>query len=132
MCRLILSSDMSIQHDVFDNTIDHFSAEEEEIRTAAAFAAGECKLIAFRMAFANSKQGNIAIGNLHLFLPAILKVAEQDSSKRLLSLHALKEVGHGNSSRVGNLLKMLFTGRNALLSRTIGTCCGCYLDPSFP
>ncbi|KAG9310349.1 armadillo-type protein [Chiua virens] len=67
--------DMSIQHDVFDSAIEHFSAEAEEIRTAAAFAAG-----------------NIAIGNLHLFLPAILRIAEQDPSKRLLSLHALKEV----------------------------------------
>ncbi|KAG8220729.1 armadillo-type protein [Butyriboletus roseoflavus] len=83
--------DMSIQHDVFDNAIDHFSAEEEEIRTAAAFAAG-----------------NIAIGNLHLFLPAILKVAEQDPSKRLLSLHALKEVvthcSHGQLEPVADAI----------------------------
>lgn len=41
----MLRSDMSIQHDVFDNAIDHFSAEEEEIRTAAAFAAGKCNAI---------------------------------------------------------------------------------------
>ena len=36
--------------------------------------------------------GNIAIGNLHQFLPAILRVAESDPHKKLLSLHALKEV----------------------------------------
>lgn len=35
--------------------------------------------------------GNIAIGNLHQFLPAIVKIAESDPKKRLLSLHALKE-----------------------------------------
>jgi len=36
--------------------------------------------------------GNIAIGNLHQFLPVILRVAESDPHKKLLSLHALKEV----------------------------------------
>jgi cullin-associated NEDD8-dissociated protein 1 len=46
MRHLTLLSDMSIQHGVFDNAIDHFSAEEEEIRTAAAFAAGECNIVA--------------------------------------------------------------------------------------
>lgn len=51
MHHLILLSDMSIQHDVFDNAIDHFSAEEEEIRTAAAFAAGERNIFAVRRSF---------------------------------------------------------------------------------
>jgi hypothetical protein len=37
-------------------------------------------------------KGNIAIGNLHQFLPAILKLVQSDAKKRLLSLHALKEV----------------------------------------
>jgi hypothetical protein len=32
--------DMSPQNDVFTNAIEHFAAEQEEIRTAAAFAAG--------------------------------------------------------------------------------------------
>lgn len=45
------------------------------MRAAAAFAAG-----------------NIAIGNLHQFLPAIVKMVESDPKRRLLSLHALKEV----------------------------------------
>jgi cullin-associated NEDD8-dissociated protein 1 len=31
---------MSPQNDVFNNAIEHFAAEQEEIRTAAAFAAG--------------------------------------------------------------------------------------------
>lgn len=41
-----------------------------------------------------SMVGNIAIGNLHQFLPAILTLVQSDPKKRLLSLHALKEVGH--------------------------------------
>jgi cullin-associated NEDD8-dissociated protein 1 len=31
---------MSPQSEVFTNAIEHFAAEQEEIRTAAAFAAG--------------------------------------------------------------------------------------------
>ena len=38
--------------------------------------------------------GNIAIGNLQQFLPAIVKMVENDPKKRLLALHAAKEV-HG-------------------------------------
>jgi len=47
----------------------------EEMRAAAAFAAG-----------------NIAVGNLHRFLPAIVNMVEVDPRKRLLALHAAKEV----------------------------------------
>lgn len=68
-------SDMSPQHDIFNQAIERFTAEQEEVRTAAAFAAG-----------------NIAVGNLHHFLPVIVKMVETDQAKRLLSLHALKEV----------------------------------------
>lgn len=39
------------------------------------------------------RSGNIAIGNLHLFLPTIVKLVQNDADKRLLALHALKEVG---------------------------------------
>lgn len=39
-----------------------------------------------------SSLGNIAIGNLHQFLPVIVKLVEKDPKKRLLALHALKEV----------------------------------------
>jgi hypothetical protein len=31
---------MSLQGDIFSNAIDHFAAEQEEMRAAAAFAAG--------------------------------------------------------------------------------------------
>jgi cullin-associated NEDD8-dissociated protein 1 len=36
--------------------------------------------------------GNIAIGNLPQFLPVLVKMVQNDSEKRLLSLHSLKEV----------------------------------------
>lgn len=34
-------SDMSPQHDVFANAIENFTAEQEDVKNAAAFAAGE-------------------------------------------------------------------------------------------
>jgi len=85
---------MSPQSDVFTNAIEHFAAEQEEIRTAAAFCRGcvlSYTLHHVHILIALYK-GNIAIGNLHQFLPAILKLVQSDAKKRLLSLHALKEV----------------------------------------
>ncbi|KAL0945592.1 hypothetical protein HGRIS_014751 [Hohenbuehelia grisea] len=83
--------DMSPQHEIFNHAIELFSADQEDVRSAAAFAAG-----------------NIAIGNLHQFLPAIVKLVESDSKKRLLSLHALKEVvthcSHGQLEGVAEML----------------------------
>ncbi|CAA7267741.1 unnamed protein product [Cyclocybe aegerita] len=67
--------DMVPQRDIFNLVVEHFGSEQEEMRAAAAFAAG-----------------NIAIGNLHQFLPAIVKMVESDPKKRLLALHASKEV----------------------------------------
>jgi len=67
--------DMSNQADVFNNSIEHFASDQEEVRSAAAFAAG-----------------NIAIGNLHQFLPVLVRMVETDAKKRLLALHAAKEV----------------------------------------
>ncbi|KAH8101480.1 ARM repeat-containing protein [Cristinia sonorae] len=83
--------DMSNQQDIFTHAVEHFAHEQEEVKTAAAFAAG-----------------NIAVGNLHQFLPAIVNMIETDSQKRLLSLHALKEVvthcSHGQLENVADLL----------------------------
>ncbi|THH17136.1 hypothetical protein EW146_g3609 [Bondarzewia mesenterica] len=85
------SIDLSPQQDIFNNAIDHFTAEQEDVRTAAAFAAG-----------------NIAVGNLHHFLPALVKIVEHDDQKRLLALHALKEVvtyaSHGQLENVTEML----------------------------
>jgi len=50
----------------------------------------------------------MAVGNLHHFLPVIVKMVQQDSEKRLLLLHALKEVvthsSHGHLETVADLL----------------------------
>ncbi|KAL1752017.1 armadillo-type protein [Schizophyllum commune] len=83
--------DMSPQVDIFQAAIAHFESEQEEVRGAAAFAAG-----------------NITVGNLHHFLPAIVKLVETDTKKRLLALHALKEVvthsSHGQLESVADTL----------------------------
>ncbi|KAA1468316.1 TIP120-domain-containing protein [Dentipellis sp. KUC8613] len=83
--------DMSPQQDLFVHVIEHFAAEQEEVRNAAAFAAG-----------------NIAIGNLHQFLPAIVKIVEGDDQKRLLALQAVKEVvtytSHGQLENMAETL----------------------------
>ncbi|KAF8588484.1 TIP120-domain-containing protein [Ramaria rubella] len=67
--------DMTLQSDIFNISISMFTAESEETRTAAAFAAG-----------------NMAIGNIQHFLPAIINLVQSNNEKRLLALHALKEV----------------------------------------
>ncbi|KAF8907661.1 armadillo-type protein [Gymnopilus junonius] len=90
------SNDFAPQKDIFNLVIDHFSSEQEDMRAAAAFAAG-----------------NIAIGNLHQFLPTIVQLIESDPKKRLLALHAAKEVvthcSHGQLENVADLLwKPLF------------------------
>ncbi|KAF7296627.1 Cullin-associated nedd8-dissociated protein 1 [Mycena chlorophos] len=73
--ELVRFIDLSTQQDIFRDSIEHFGSEQEEIRAAASFAAG-----------------NIAIGNLLQSLPAIIKLVKSDPKKRLLSLHALEEV----------------------------------------
>jgi cullin-associated NEDD8-dissociated protein 1 len=56
-----------------------------------------------------SSAGNIAIGNLHLFLPVIIQLVKQDDSKRLLALHALKEVvTHTSTNHLENLAETLW------------------------
>jgi cullin-associated NEDD8-dissociated protein 1 len=84
--------DMSPQPEVFNNAIGFFTAEEEEVRTAAAFCAG-----------------NIAIGNLQQFLPTLVNMVQNDSKKRLPSLHALKEtVTHCSHAKLENVADMLW------------------------
>ncbi len=86
-------SDMSPQHEIFNYAIDKFTAEQEEVRTAAAFAAGMWRFNMWTVIWLTGVfTGNMAVGNLHHFLPLIVKLVERDQEKRLLSLHALKEV----------------------------------------
>ncbi|KAG8864313.1 hypothetical protein FRB96_006134 [Tulasnella sp. 330] len=67
--------DMANQQEIFSNSLALFSAESETIRAAAAFAAG-----------------NIAVGSLHTFLNHLVAQMQSDQEKRLLTLHALKEL----------------------------------------
>jgi cullin-associated NEDD8-dissociated protein 1 len=84
---------MSPQPEVFNIAIEHFSDEQEEVRTAAAFAAGMLnKTATVARCTDNGPIGNIAIGNLPQFLPVLVKMVQNDAGKRLLSLHSLKEV----------------------------------------
>ncbi|KAK7688067.1 hypothetical protein QCA50_008437 [Cerrena zonata] len=105
--------DMWAQQDTFNQAIAHFSSEQEEIRTAAAFAAG-----------------NMAVGSLHHFLPVIVKMVETDSQKRLLSLHALKEVvthcSHGQLETVADSLWIpLFQNSEAAEDATRNVAAAC-------
>lgn len=83
---------MSPQQEIFNGAIERFSSEVEEVRTAAAFAAGKSGAHSRSSFWLTLATGNIAVGNLHHFLPVIVKMVEKDPAKRLLSLHALKEV----------------------------------------
>ena len=84
---------MSPQPEVFNIAIEHFSDEQEEVRTAAAFAAGTPDKTVVVVRCANHGPiGNVAIGNLPQFLPVLVKMVQTDAEKRLLSLHSLKEV----------------------------------------
>ena len=53
----------------------------------------------FEQSIAYEDIGNITVGNLHHFLPAIVKLVETDTKKRLLALHALKEVCPSRQTR---------------------------------
>ncbi len=86
-------SDFSNQKDIFHSSVDLFNSPDDEVRGAAAFAAGE--ILAQKRQLQRILKlnlGNIAVGNLHLFLPVIVKLVQTDKDKRLPALHALKEV----------------------------------------
>lgn len=86
---------MSPQPEVFNIAIGYFSDEQEEVRTAAAFAAGTLNRAVYHSCAVltnHTSTGNIAIGNLPQFLPVLVKMVQNDPEKRLLSLHSLKEV----------------------------------------
>ncbi|KAJ9101119.1 hypothetical protein QFC21_003337 [Naganishia friedmannii] len=69
-------TDLSAYFNVYDNVLQLFSSADEQIKTAAAFAAG-----------------NIAVGNTEKYLPLIVKQVATASTPagRLLFLHALRE-----------------------------------------
>ncbi|WWC66659.1 uncharacterized protein I206_100563 [Kwoniella pini CBS 10737] len=82
-------TDLSTSPDLFDKVLGFFDNDSEEVRSAAAFAAG-----------------NLAVGAPKVFLPAIIKHIETVKSEatRLLLLHSLKEVILHSSSAQLELL----------------------------
>ncbi|GAA5945445.1 hypothetical protein JCM10213_005987 [Rhodosporidiobolus nylandii] len=78
---------------VFNKIIEQFSASSEDVRRAAAFAAG-----------------NIAVGNTDAFLPPILQLVKSDDKKRYLALQALKEVIiHSSPTSLSSISDALWT-----------------------
>ncbi|BGP50195.1 hypothetical protein JCM10450v2_006106 [Rhodotorula kratochvilovae] len=67
--------DLAPHKATFTKIVEQFGAQSEDVRRAAAFAAG-----------------NIAVGNSQAFLPTILELIQSDDKKRYLALQALKEV----------------------------------------
>jgi cullin-associated NEDD8-dissociated protein 1 len=102
---------MSPQQEVFNGAIELFASDQEDVRTAAAFAAGLPQVLLFLSHnLTGSFLGNIAIGNLQLFLPFIVHLVKQDDSKRLLALHALKEVvTHTSTNHLESLAETLWS-----------------------
>ncbi|KAG8804387.1 hypothetical protein FRC19_011274 [Serendipita sp. 401] len=82
---------MSIQSNVFNDVLQFYTADSESVRSAAAFASG-----------------NICIGNTHIFLPIIVNIIQKDPSRRILALHAIKEVvsncSHGQLEAVAEVV----------------------------
>jgi hypothetical protein len=80
--------------------LTYFSSESEEIRSGAAFAAGE--LCVDLSGFGLIRSGNVAVGSPNVFLPAILQGINSatDETSSMLMLHAMKEVSdpHYNKS----------------------------------
>lgn len=124
---------MSIQHDVFDNAIDHFSAEEEEIRTAAAFAAGKCNMITVAVSSTDGKQREHCDWEPAFVSPCHPQSCGAGPIQEVVISPRSERSWLQASLRVGHSLKISFsTGCNSLLSRTIGACCRRYMDSPFP
>ncbi|WVF66132.1 hypothetical protein IAT40_000871 [Kwoniella sp. CBS 6097] len=87
-------TDLSTTPDLLDKVLSFFSSDSEEVRSAAAFAAG-----------------NLAVGAPKVFLPAITKNIGSAATEgsRLLLLHALKEVIlHSSSAQLEVLADTLW------------------------
>lgn len=77
--------DLSKDQSLYKRVLAFYEAKSEEIRSAAAFAIG-----------------NMAVGNLGVFLPIIQgQIKDTDPKKRILSLQALKElISHGSPEQL--------------------------------
>src|SRR4051812_30823178 len=92
------ASDITFAPDIFDQVLKCFDSNIEEVKSAAAFAAGETDSLAKNTITCRNicqlSLGNIAVGNVATFLPRIVQQVSGASSPatRLLYLHSLKEV----------------------------------------
>jgi len=95
LSSLVLThSDLSVNTDLFQSILRYLGHGSEEVRSAAAFAAG-----------------NMAVGAPDDFLPVLIHQLEgaQDESSRLLLLHALKEVIlHSSDPQLDKLTDILW------------------------
>jgi len=73
--------DLSSIVDLRETILHYFSQTSEEVKTAAAYSFG-----------------SIALGNLPLYLPALLSEMEMQPRKQYLLLHALKEIISGQQN----------------------------------
>lgn len=93
---------------VLSNSSHRIKKMSEQQRPSPQVSPSSCSLFLLHILTA-SLPGNIAIGNLHLFLPYIVHLVKQDDSKRLLALHALKEVvTHTSTNHLENLAETLW------------------------
>lgn len=100
---------MSVGHKIFDRVLALFGSKSEEIRSAAAFAAGESmRHVRLKLTLL----GNMVVGSPTELLPAILQnvSADKSASERLLFLHALKEVIlHMTAAQLESIADSLWT-----------------------
>lgn len=84
--------DFSKQQDLFDRALSFYTADSEEVKSAAAFAVG-----------------NMAVGNLSAFLPVIEQHIKGDDKRRFLSLHALKElITHASPEQLSRIAEQIW------------------------
>lgn len=86
--------DLSGNKQLYNKILSFYEAPSEEVRSAAAFAIG-----------------NMAVGNLQVFLPIIEgQIKDEKAKMQLLSLQALKEViSHGSANQLQLVAERIWT-----------------------
>ncbi|KZT58404.1 TIP120-domain-containing protein [Calocera cornea HHB12733] len=107
--------DMSDQVDVFNHSLSYFTSPSEQVRAAAASAVG-----------------NIAVGNIQVFLPVIVQALQGEEQTKLSALHALREVvTHGPRHQLEHMADQLWeplfastTGEDESTKNVAAACLG--------
>tara|TARA_B110001452_G_scaffold18888_1_gene15310 strand:+ start:241 stop:3870 length:3630 start_codon:yes stop_codon:yes gene_type:complete len=84
------ANDLSAHAKLLDALMAAFGAASEEVKAAAAFALG-----------------NLAAGNLPVYLPHLLKQIQTSSSNEYLMLHALKELISSGQAQLGSYVDQM-------------------------